>query len=83
MGAEERAYDPAMASPSPSPALTPTKQRVLVYGALLVAAIYIRSQQLEGERIERSFRETYEAHERGRRMIEKAIDTFRKRAGER
>lgn len=82
MGAAERAYDSAMASPAPSPALTPKQQRIFVYGALMVAAIYVYAQKLEGERIERSFRETYEAHERGRKTIEKALDTFRKLARE-
>lgn len=82
MRAAERAYDSAMAPPSRSPSLTPTKQRLLVYGALMVAAIYIYAQKHEGERIERSIRETYEAHERGRKTIEKALDTFRKLARE-
>jgi predicted RNA-binding protein with PIN domain len=71
-----------MASPAPSPAPTPKQQRIFVYGALVVAAIYVYAQKREGERIERSIRETYAAHERGRKTIEKALDTFRKLARE-
>jgi len=69
-----------MAPNSPSHSLSPTTKRAVVYLSLALLAVGIYWEKMEGERIERSVRAIYDANERGREMMGRAIENFRKRA---